>query len=84
LLFPVPAKHGEPQDTISNIRWYPDENEIGEIFVDRDIDREDQSFCRSEGRWRLEGVKRKPKLVFWRETKDCEGKQGWVVVLGTR
>ncbi len=25
LLFPVPAKHGEPQDTISNIRWYPDE-----------------------------------------------------------
>ncbi len=48
--------------------------------MDRDIDRDDQSFCRSEGRWRLEGVKRKPKLVFWRETKDCEGKQGWVVV----
>jgi hypothetical protein len=32
----------------------------------------------------LDGEKRKPLLVFWRETKDCEGKKGWVVVVGKR
>jgi ketosteroid isomerase-like protein len=39
---------------------------------------------RTQARWRLEGERRLPKLVFWRETKDCEGKTGWVVVVGTR
>ncbi len=55
-----------------------EEREIGEIFVGR----ETPPICRSEARWKLEGEKRKPKLVFWRETKDCEGNKGWVVVVG--
>ncbi|MGE5261128.1 MAG: hypothetical protein ACM3MH_09665 [Actinomycetota bacterium] len=39
---------------------------------------------RTEARWKLEGKKRKPKLVFWRETKNCEGKKGWVVLVGAK
>ena len=84
LLFPVPKKHGDTQDTLSNIRWYPERNEIGEVFVDRDIDRDDQSYCRREGRWQLEGGKATPQLIFWRETTDCEGKTGWTVLVGKR
>lgn len=81
LQFPRPTQRGGGMaDTIFNIRWFPKPREIGEIFVDR----ESPPICRSEARWRLEGAKRKPKLVFWRETKDCGGKQGWVVVVGTR
>ena len=67
-------------DAISNIPWLPGTREIGEIFVDR----ETPPICRTEARWRLEGEERKPKLVFWRSTKDCEGKQGSVVVVGKR
>jgi hypothetical protein len=67
-------------DTISNIRWFPETREIGEIFVDR----ESAPICRTEARWRLEGEKRTPELVYWRETKDCDGKQGWVVLVGKR
>lgn len=84
LWFPMPRKHGGPQELLANIGWYPDENELGETFVDRDIDRDDKSYCRREGRWRLEGPKRTPKLVFWRETQDCDGKTGWVVLVGAK
>jgi hypothetical protein len=63
---------------LSNIRWYPEKREIGHIFVDR----EDPEICRVEGRWRLEGSPPEPKLVFWRETKDCDGTTGWAVIVG--
>jgi hypothetical protein len=84
LNFPLPDIHGGgSQDTISNIRWYPDKSEIGEIAVDSDVDsRPIPNVCRSEGRWRLEGKKRTPKLVFWRETPDCDGKTGWKIIVG--
>jgi hypothetical protein len=69
-------------DVISNKRLYPDKNEIGEIFVDRETDeRADPNVCRTEGRWRLEGQPLKPKLVYWRETVDCEGDTGWKAIL---
>ncbi len=81
LKFPGPAKRGgEAGDVLSNVRWYPKTREIGEVFVDR----ENQPICRTEARWKLEGEKRKAKLVFWRETRDCEGKRGWVVVVGKK
>ena len=80
LKFPRPAKLGGTDDVLSNIRWYLETKEIGDIFVDH----ESPPICRTEARWRLEGEKRKPKLVFWRETKDCEGKKGWVVVVGKK
>ena len=76
LQFPRPTQRGGGvADTISNIRWFPKTREIGEIFVDR----ESPPICRIEARWRLEGEERKPKLTFWRETKDCDGKRGWIV-----
>ncbi len=81
LRFPGPAgRRAGFEDTLSNIRWYADQNEIGEIAVDREAPR----ICRSEGRWRLEGKEPTPQLVFWRETKDCEGRRGWVVIVGKK
>jgi hypothetical protein len=71
-------------EVISNLRVYADKNEIGEIFVDREVEeRADPDICRTEGRWRLEGMPPEPKLVFWRETPDCEGRLGWQVVVDT-
>jgi len=81
LKFPGPPKRkGAAGDVLSNIRWYPKTREIGEIFVDH----ENLAVCRTEARWKLEGEKRTPKLVFWRETRDCDGRRGWVVVVGKR
>ena len=85
MVFPLPAhRGGGTQDTLSNIRRYPDTNELAEIFVDREMEqRVDPNICRTEGRWRLEENPPEPRLVFWRETADCEGKTGWKVVVGT-
>jgi hypothetical protein len=80
LKFPKSARNDNVSDVVSNVRWYPETNEIGEIFVDR----ENPPICRTEARWKLEGKTRKPKLVFLRETRDCEGKRGWVVLVGKR
>lgn len=84
LLFPIPKKHDDTRTRSRTSAGIPRGTEIGEVFVDRDIDRDDQSFCRREGHWRLEGGKATPRLVFWRETKDCEGKTGWTVLVGKR
>lgn len=54
-----------------------DENEIGGSTL-----RLTRRICRAEGRWRLEGKKPSPGLVFWRQTRDCEGKGGWQTMLG--
>lgn len=71
------------EDVVSNIRWYPESNEIGSIAVDSDPDsRPTPGICRTESRWRLEGNAPEPKLVFWRETADCAGETGWHVLLG--
>jgi hypothetical protein len=80
LKFPKSPRNKDFSDVISNIRWFPETNEISEIFVDR----ENPPVCRTEARWKLEGKKRKPKLVFLRETRDCEGKKGWAVVVGKK
>jgi hypothetical protein len=71
------------EDVLSNICWYPDRNEIGEIAVDSDPDsRPTPNICRSEARWRLEGTPPEPRLVFWRETADCKGMTGWKIIIG--
>jgi hypothetical protein len=71
-------------EVISNIRLDPAKNEIGEIFVNREVEeRAHPDICRTEGRWRLEGKPPEPKLVFWRETEDCEGRLSWQVVVDT-
>jgi len=86
LLFPGPGGRRKGfEDVLSNIRWHPDKNEICELAVDSDPDsRPTPNVCRSEGRWRLEGEKPAPKLVFWRETADCDGKTGWAVLIDAR
>jgi hypothetical protein len=86
LLFPGPAGRREGfEDVLSNIRWYPDKSEISELAVDSDPDsRPTPNVCRSEGRWRLEAKGPAAKLVFWRETSDCQGKTNWTVMVGGR
>ena len=77
LRFPRPPGRGEPADSLSNIRWDPQRRELTELFVNPE-----ERICRSEGRWRIDGAK--PRLVFWRETRDCKGKRGWRVVFDRR
>jgi hypothetical protein len=38
--------------------------------------------CQAEARWRMEGKNPSPSLVYWRQTKDCDGKTGWRTVIG--
>jgi hypothetical protein len=79
LRFPRPGG-AEAAEELANIRWYPAAREVTELFVDP----EDDKVCRTEGRWRLAGTPPMPQLVFWRETRDCEGKSEWKTVVGPR
>lgn len=81
LAFPSPDKRygGEPATGLSNIRWHAEAMEVKEIAVDQE-----QDICRSEGIWRLEGVLPEAKNVYWRETRDCDGKEGWKVLVDER
>jgi len=76
LMFPRPG--GDPADSVSNIRWFPDTHEVTELFVDQE-----SKICRTEGRWRIE-AEGQPKLIFWRQTRDCDGKKGWRIVTDKR
>ena len=82
LKFPRPGPPGptNPSDTVSNIDIFPKTNDLTETAVDR----ENKSTCRTEARWRLEGAERRPVLLFWRETRDCDGKRGWAVRVDRR
>ncbi|MCB1486678.1 MAG: hypothetical protein KDJ88_04360 [Bauldia sp.] len=77
LVFPTPdpASPDVPYDTLSNIRWL-DGGVLGEVAVDPEVT---DGPCRHEAQWRLEGARPDPKLIFWRETTDCDGDGGWVV-----
>jgi hypothetical protein len=65
LEFPLPDhRGGGTQDTLANIRWHPNTNEIGEIFVDREVEeRVDRNVCRTEGRWRLEDARAEARVL---------------------
>jgi hypothetical protein len=76
LMFPRPG--GDAADSLSNIRWFPETHEVTELFVDPE-----SKICRTEGRWRVE-AEGPPKLVFWRQTRDCDGKKGWRIVTDRR
>ena len=75
---PDPANPDFPNDALSNIRWL-DHDELSDLFVDPE---ETDGPCRHEGRWRLGGEPVTATLLFWRETRDCDGKGGWVVRFG--
>lgn len=80
LRFPGPSKGRAASEELSNVRWLPQAREVGELFVDP----ENRRVCRHEARWRLVGPERRPELLFWRETRDCEGKRGWRTLVDRR
>jgi hypothetical protein len=62
---------------LATVSVLPAENEISGT-----TGRLTRRICRAEGRWRMEGKKPAPGLVYWRQTKDCDGKTGWQTVTG--
>jgi hypothetical protein len=77
LVFPTPDPPNPDfaYDALSNIRWL-DGGVVSELVVDPEVI---DGPCRHEARWRLTGTRPFPKLIFWRETEDCDGEGGWVV-----
>jgi hypothetical protein len=77
LRFPMPGQPSKvkPASEIANVTWFAP-RELTSIFVDPKT-----RVCRREGRWRLDGKKLTPRLIFWRETRDCDGMRGWRTVL---
>jgi hypothetical protein len=78
--FPTPHK-GERAwlGELSNSEFFPAAREFNHLFVDP----EDNKICRTEARW-IARNPAKPELVFWRETKDCEGKKDWRVLVNKK
>lgn len=72
--FPTPSR--AQLEEISNVEVFPTTREFNSLFVNP----EDKTVCRTEARW-IARDPLKPRLVFWRETKDCDGKKGWRVIV---
>lgn len=68
---------GRRMSALATVAFLPAENEISGT-----TERLTRRICRAEGRWRMEGKQPSPGLVYWRQTRDCEGKTGWRTVLG--
>jgi hypothetical protein len=68
---------GRRMSALATVSFLPAENEIA--GTTRRLTRR---ICRAEGRWRMEGKKPAPGLVYWRQTKDCDGNTGWQTVTG--
>lgn len=77
LRFPMPGQPSKvkPAPEIANVTWFAP-RELTSVFVDPKT-----RVCRREGRWRLDEKKLAPRLIFWRETRDCDGTRGWRTVL---
>jgi hypothetical protein len=68
---------GRRMSLLATVSFFPAENEISGTSG-----RLTRRICRAEGRWRMEGKQPAPGLVYWRHTKDCDGKTGWQTVTG--
>lgn len=73
---PFPADPDNPNEALSNVRWH-DGGIVSELFIDPE---EIDGPCPHEARWRIGDAE--PELIFWRETRDCEGNGGWTVLVG--
>jgi hypothetical protein len=80
LSFPDVRRRNPAFTEVSNVRFDPAAREITHLLVDDEAPR----ICRSEARWRLTGETPEPRLIYWRETRDCKGRRGWRVVLDKR
>lgn len=63
---------GRRMSALETVLFKPADNEI-----EGTTRRLTRRICRAEGRWRMEGKQPAPGLVFWRQTRDCDGKGGW-------
>jgi hypothetical protein len=68
---------GRRMSALATVVFRPAENEISGT-----TGRLTRLICRADARWRMEGKQPAPSLVFWRQTRDCEGKTGWRTVIG--
>ncbi len=68
---------GRRMSALATVVFQPAENEISGT-----TGRLTRRVCRAEGRWRMEGKQPAPGLVYWRQTRDCDGKAGWQTVIG--
>ena len=68
---------GRRMSALATVVFLPANNEIAGT-----TGRLTRLICRAEGRWRMEGKPPAPGLVYWRQTRDCEGKTGWRTVTG--
>ncbi len=68
---------GRRMSALATVVFMPAENEISGT-----TGRLTRLICRADARWRMEGKQPAPSLVFWRQTRDCEGKTGWRTVIG--
>lgn len=68
---------GRRMSALATVTFFPAESEIAGT-----TGRLTRRICRAEGRWRMEGKQPAPGLVYWRHTKDCDGKTGWQTVTG--
>ena len=48
------------------------------------VGRLSRRICKAEGAWRMEGKTPQPALVFWRQTRDCDGKTGWQIMVNRK
>ncbi len=67
---------GRRMSALATAAFHPAENEISGSTL-----RLTRRICRAEGRWRMEGKQPAPGLVYWRQTRDCDGKAGWQTVI---
>ncbi len=77
LLFHRPE--GRRISGLSNVVFSSADNEISGT-----IGRLTRRICRAEGRWQMEGKQPSPSLVYWRQTRDCDGKSGWQVMINRK
>ena len=77
LLFHRPE--GRRLSGLGNVTFVTADNEIAGT-----VGRLTRRICRAEGRWQMEGKQPSPSLVYWRQTRDCDGKTGWQVMLNRK
>jgi len=70
---------GRRVSELGNTTFTPADTEIAGT-----IGRLSRRICRAEGSWRMEGKNPQPALVFWRQTRDCDGKTGWQTMVNRK
>lgn len=70
---------GRRVSSLANVAWNSKEQEIA-----GHVGRLSRRICRAEGRWKLEGKPPSPALVYWRHTRDCDGKTGWQTMVNRK